>query len=315
MHTLPLVVVGGWLGAGKTTLVNHLLRHAGGRRIAVLVNDFGDVGIDADLIASSADASAGVLSLAGGCLCCSFGDDLVGTLAGLARREPPPDLALIELSGVALPDAVLRTARLCPAVQVVGTLVLADAGAVRRQAADRYVSDTVQQQLASADWLLLNKADLVGADEARATLDWLAAQAPRARVWAGQADQVAPELVLGWPDNASPEPAPHDAAQAFGGRPIGAAGRASAIFESVTVELPPGVDLQALGAALADAGSGVLRAKALAADAQGQGRLLQVAGGRWAVTPVAAPSSGRLVMIGLRGRWDPQALRGRVGQP
>ena len=94
---LPTVVIGGYLGAGKTTLVNHLLRHADGRRVAVLVNDFGDVNIDADLIEG---ADAGVLSLSGGCLCCSFGDDLVGTLLALQRRQPPPDVVLIELSGV-----------------------------------------------------------------------------------------------------------------------------------------------------------------------------------------------------------------------
>ena len=149
VDALPTVVIGGYLGAGKTTLVNHLLRHAGGRRIAVLVNDFGDIAIDAELIdATSGDASAGVLSLSGGCLCCSFGDDLVGALNGLAQRQPAPDLCLIELSGVALPAAVVRTARLALAVDIVGTLVLADASAIRAQASDRYVGDTVRQQLA-----------------------------------------------------------------------------------------------------------------------------------------------------------------------
>ena len=103
---LPTVLIGGYLGAGKTTLVNHLLRQADGRRVAVLVNDFGSINIDADLIEGS---SAGVLALSGGCLCCSFGDDLVGTLQALTRREPAPDVCLIELSGVALPAAVLRT--------------------------------------------------------------------------------------------------------------------------------------------------------------------------------------------------------------
>ncbi len=75
-QSVPAVLIGGYLGAGKTTLVNHLLRHANGRRIAVLVNDFGEVSIDADLIVG---AEGGVLSLAGGCVCCSFGSDLVGT--------------------------------------------------------------------------------------------------------------------------------------------------------------------------------------------------------------------------------------------
>ena len=105
---LPAVVVGGWLGAGKTTLVNHLLRHAGGRRIAVLVNDFGEVSIDADLIVG---AEGGLLSLAGGCMCCSWGDDLFGTLARLRAREPAPEVLLVETSGVAQPAAVARLHR------------------------------------------------------------------------------------------------------------------------------------------------------------------------------------------------------------
>jgi G3E family GTPase len=312
---LPTVVIGGWLGAGKTTLVNHLLHHAGGRRVAVLVNDFGSVNIDADLIESR---SADVLGLSGGCLCCSFGDDLVGTLNAVARREPAPDVVLIELSGVALPHAVVRTVALAPAVQCVGTLVLADAATVRTQAADRYVGDTVRQQLADADWLLLNKADLVPAGEAEACAAWLATQAPQARRWAGVATEVPPELVLGWRahDGAGEG---RSAEQAFAARPIGAAARATetaaATFDSISLALPDGADLPAIGALLASPDSGVLRAKGLARDAQGRGQALQVAGGRWAVTPAPVNGPGRLVLIGLRGRWDPQALQARLAAP
>jgi hypothetical protein len=90
---IPTLILGGYLGAGKTTLVNHLLRHANGRRIAVMVNDFGELTIDADLIEG---ADGKVLALAGGCVCCSFGSDLVGALQDVSRRDPPPDLILIE---------------------------------------------------------------------------------------------------------------------------------------------------------------------------------------------------------------------------
>ncbi|MEN9626835.1 MAG: hypothetical protein RJA10_61 [Pseudomonadota bacterium] len=308
---LPTVLIGGYLGAGKTTLVNHLLRHAGGRRVAVLVNDFGSINIDADLIDGPADgdASAGVLALSGGCLCCSFGDDLVGTLNSLARRSPTPDVCLIELSGVALPAAVRRTASLSPAAQVVGTLVLADAAEVRRQAADRYVGDTVRDQLAAADWLLLNKPDLVSAAELQATTEAVATLAPQARVWAGAAAEVAPELVLGWRALADGEAATAErsAEAAFGRRPLRAA-PATTVFDSHGQSLPDGLDLPALGQRLAQAGSGVLRAKGLARDAQGRGLLLQVAGGRVTLEPAAFAGPGRLVMIGLRGRWQPQAV-------
>ena len=309
-NVLPTVLIGGYLGAGKTTLVNHLLRHAGGRRVAVLVNDFGSINIDADLIDGAAgnDASAGVLALSGGCLCCSFGDDLVGTLNGLARRSPPPDVCLIELSGVALPATVRRTASLSPAARVVGTLVLADAAEVRRQAADRYVGDTVRQQLASADWLLLNKPDLVDAAELQATAEALADLAPQARRWAGAAAEVPPELVLGWRGTGTETPPTERSAQAaFGQRPLRAA-PAAAVFDSHSAPLPDGLDLPALGQRLAQADSGVLRAKGLARDALGRGQVLQVAGGRVTVEPAAFSGPGRLVMIGLRGHWQPQAL-------
>ncbi len=328
---LPVVLIAGYLGAGKTTLVNHLLRHAQGRRVAVLVNDFGSINIDAELIAANADddLSAGVLSLAGGCLCCSFGDDLVGTLGALARRNPPPDVCLIELSGVALPASVARTARLSPTAEVVGTLVVADAEHIQRQAADRYVGDTVRQQLHQADWLLLNKPDLVAPAALQATAAWLQRTVPQARAWAGAVDAVWPELLLGWRDGADAAggtparvaptatavgaglPQSHAADQAalasFAARPLSrrstGAGHGDETFESCSFALAAHTDLRALGARLAAADSGVLRAKGLLA-----GCLLQVAAGRWAVTPARDDTSTPLVLIGLRGRWDPQRL-------
>ena len=373
---LPVVLIAGYLGAGKTTLVNHLLRHAAGRRIAVLVNDFGSINIDADLIAANADedSSADVLSLAGGCLCCSFGDDLLGTLGTLAQRTPPPDVCLIELSGVALPASVVRTAKLSQAVEVVGTLVVADAEHIQRQAADRYVGDTVIQQLKAADWLMLNKPDLVTADALQATAAWLQRVVPHARHWAGAAQTLWPELLLGWHGSSSSSGSGSASASAsasgsgsgsgsgsasgsgsgggpglsaaagptatvaaavgdgpagtasnagtdsesldsaalasFAARPMAsrpaAAGHADAVFESCSFALAPQADLHALGVQLAAADSGVLRAKGLLG-----GQLLQVAGSRWAVTPAGACADTPLVLIGLRGRWNPQALMQR----
>ena len=317
---LPTVVIGGYLGAGKTTLVNHLLRQAAGRRIAVLVNDFGDVNIDADLIEG---AEAGVLSLAGGCLCCSFGDDLVGTLTALCQREPAPDLVLIELSGVALPAAVLRSVRLAPGIAVAGTLVLADAAELRRQAGDRYVGDTVRQQLRDADWVLVNKTDLVDATALADLLPWLQALAPGAKLMACAATELPPELVLGWratagQADAAAAPTLSDGADGLSGfraREIGSFGKPSAqsVFASRSLALAPGTDLAALGAALAAPDSGVLRAKALLADPHrldGAGWLLQVAGGRWQVTPAVVQGPGRLVLIGLNGMKSLPALAG-----
>jgi len=205
--------------------------------------------------------------------------------------------------------AVLRTVRLALDIAVVGTLVLADAAEIRRQAADRYVGDTVRQQLADADWLLLNKPDLVAEGDMQAVTQAVAALAPRARVWAGAATALPAELVLGWRGHELPEPPARSADEAFGARPMAPPpAAANAVFDSHSLGLPAGVDLAALGAELAAPDSGVLRAKGLALDTQGQGWLLQVAGGRWALTPAAVNGPGRLVLIGLRGRWDPARL-------
>ncbi|MBN8494467.1 MAG: GTP-binding protein [Burkholderiales bacterium] len=157
---IPVSVIGGYLGAGKTTLVNHLLRHAGGRRLAVLVNDFGELPID-DALIEARDGN--LLRLAGGCVCCSFGSDLLGALQQLSALSPPPQQLLLECSGVARPGAVARTLTLLPALQRDAVLVLADAESLRERAADRYVGELVQQQLAEADLIALNKCDRIDA--------------------------------------------------------------------------------------------------------------------------------------------------------
>src|SRR5436309_6782370 len=102
---VPILLVTGFLGAGKTTVVNHLLAHAAGRRIAAVVNDFGAINIDAELIAGASD---GVVSLSNGCICCSLEGDLLRTLAALLRRDPRPEFIVIETSGVADPSDIVR---------------------------------------------------------------------------------------------------------------------------------------------------------------------------------------------------------------
>ena len=114
---LPVTVIGGYLGAGKTTLVNHLLRHAEGRRLAVLVNEFGELPIDADLIEAEGDD---LISISGGCVCCSFGSDLTAALLRLAALEPRPDHVVIEASGVAIPGRSCRACRCWRAIARTG---------------------------------------------------------------------------------------------------------------------------------------------------------------------------------------------------
>ncbi|MEY2952055.1 MAG: hypothetical protein RLZZ401_142, partial [Pseudomonadota bacterium] len=229
---LPTWVIGGYLGAGKTSLINHLLRHAG-QRIAVLVNDFGDLDIDADLIEGQ-DGS--VISLAGGCVCCSFGSDLVGSLIELTQRAPPPQLLLIETSGVALPAAVARSARLAPGIELRAVVVVADAACLRERAADPYVGDTVRQQLQDADLLLLNKCDLASAGQVQALRDWLAGQVPQTPVLALHGAQLPPAVLLDL--HASDLSGPEAGAARFADQPLGAAAPpASALFETRALQL------------------------------------------------------------------------------
>ncbi|MBA3508391.1 MAG: GTP-binding protein, partial [Betaproteobacteria bacterium] len=117
--SLPLTVIGGFLGAGKTTLLNHLLGAPHGRRLAVLVNDFGPINIDAALIRSRSEDT---ISLANGCACCSVAGDLTRALIELAQRDEPPDAIVLEASGLADPHGIAQVALANPALRLDGVL-------------------------------------------------------------------------------------------------------------------------------------------------------------------------------------------------
>jgi G3E family GTPase len=307
---IPTLIVGGYLGAGKTTLVNHLLRHTGGRRIAVMVNDFGELTIDADLIEG---AEGSVLALAGGCVCCSFGSDLLGALQDVLQRQPPPDLILIETSGVALPAAVARSARLLPGLSIDGIVLMLDAETVRQRSADPYVGDLVRQQLLDADLLILNKTELCSPKALAELNAWLPSMTTAGTpvVPANQA-RVPPELVLGFHAGwaANPQGTNGDALARWAAQPItppitppiaAAADR----FVNELLELTAPLDPQQLLAALTVPDAGVVRAKGWLTDLAGQRHLLQQVGRRIELLPLA-PDAGpagadRLLVIGLAG--------------
>ena len=306
----PTLIVGGYLGAGKTTLVNHLLRNAGGRRIAVMVNDFGELTIDADLIEG---AEGSVLALAGGCVCCSFGSDLLGALQDVLQRQPQPDLILIETSGVALPAAVARSARLLPGLSIDGIVLMLDAETVRQRSADPYVGDLVRQQLLEADLLILNKTELCTPTALAELTAWLPSMTSAGTpvVPAHQA-RVPPELVLGFHADwaANPQGTNGDALARWAAQPItppitppiaAAADR----FVNELLELTAPLDPQQLLAALTAPDAGVVRAKGWLTDLAGQRHLLQLVGRRAELLPLA-PDAGpagadRLLVIGLVG--------------
>jgi len=166
---IQLTVIGGFLGAGKTTLLNRLLRDAGDRRLAVLVNDFGAINIDAELVQSR---EGEIVSLENGCICCGVGGDFIGELALLRDRPDPPAHVVVEASGVADPGAIVVLGDL-PGYRKDAAVVVADAETVRERAADAVIGHQVTGQLRAADLLVLNKTDLVDAAQLAQTRAWL----------------------------------------------------------------------------------------------------------------------------------------------
>lgn len=155
---IPFTVIGGFLGAGKTTLLNQILRNSQGVRYAVLVNDFGAINIDQSLIARHAGQT---LSLANGCICCSLANGFVKTMLKLMQHPELIDHIVVEASGVSNPQRIMDFARLDPALQEDAIVVLADALNLGDQLNDHFINETITQQIASADILLLNKTDLI----------------------------------------------------------------------------------------------------------------------------------------------------------
>ncbi len=183
---IPATVITGFLGAGKTTLIRHLIENANGRRIALIVNEFGDVGIDGDLLKACGNEACGeedIVELANGCICCTVAEDFIPTMEKLLAREAPPEHIVIETSGLALPQPLVRAfnwPEIKTRVTVDGVVTLADAEAL---AAGRFASDEAavdarrreddmldhetplgelfEDQLSCADLVVLNKTDLV----------------------------------------------------------------------------------------------------------------------------------------------------------
>ena len=192
--TIPLTVIGGYLGAGKTTLVNHLLRHSDGRRIGVIVNDFGSLAIDATLLAASAGGD--LVSLPNGCVCCTVGAGLHEALETMAAAERGLDHVVIEVRGVADPTVAAAWGTV-PPFEPAGVIVLADATSVVQRSRDRYVGGEVTRQLAGADLVVVTKTDACDEVELDAVERWITATsggAPSIRVVGGE---VPADVILG----------------------------------------------------------------------------------------------------------------------
>lgn len=188
MNKVPTTVITGFLGAGKTTLIRHLLQNAKGKRLALVINEFGDVGVDGELVRGCNDEACpddDIVELANGCICCTVADDFLPTMQKLLDRPVPPDHIIIETSGLALPKPLVKAFQwpdIRTRATVDGVIALIDADAV---AAGRFATDEValaaaraadptldhdspleelfEEQLCCADMVVLNKTDLVDA--------------------------------------------------------------------------------------------------------------------------------------------------------
>lgn len=175
---ITLTALGGYLGAGKTTLLNEILAAPPVDRIALVINDFGDINIDAELVRAR---SADTLQLTNGCVCCNLSDGMATTMRRIRAMAPAPQLAVVEVSGVGDPSAVSAWGEL-PGFRRGGALLCVDPGTVQRHAADRWVGDTVRDQIERADAIVLTKRDVRPADELLAVRSWLRDRFPGVRL-------------------------------------------------------------------------------------------------------------------------------------
>lgn len=337
---IPVTVITGFLGSGKTTLIRHLMTHSKGRRLAVLVNEFGTVGVDGDILRSCAIPDCpeeNIVELANGCICCTVADDFIPTIEALMAMPVRPDHILIETSGLALPKPLLKAFD-WPAIRskitVDGVIALADAEAVaagtfasdvhavdeQRKADesldhDTPLSEVFEDQISCADIILMSKADLAGPAglaKARAVIE---AESPRKIPILEMSEGVIdPNVVLGLDakaeDDLNARPSHHD----------GHDDHEHDDFETIVVPMPEIEDAAALVAAIEKLATEqhILRVKGYVAVKGKPMRLLvQAVGARvrhqfdrpWG----SDPRHGALVVIAEHDHVDPKAIHAVLG--
>jgi G3E family GTPase len=268
-----LGIIGGYLGSGKSTLVNRLLAGALPGRTAVVVNDFGSVNIDAALIAS---ASEDTIELTNGCICCQISDDASRTMTALAARGDLEHV-LCEVSGVGDPGQLAKW-RDFPGFSPGPVLVCADATSVQRLLRDEYVGDTVERQLAAAEVVLVTKTDLALPIETASAAEACRVAAPRARLILQDAADpgVTAAQALAAPAQDADDDGVGNVAKAHGHDGTKHAGA----HASATLECLEPVDVDALTRALASQSGSLVRAKGVVQDCSGTWHEVQLAGGR-----------------------------------
>ena len=315
---IELTVIGGYLGAGKTTLLNEILDRTDGERVAVIVNDFGTVNVDAQIIASD---DGRTWEIANGCICCDLSDGMTSAIECIRTATPPVTRIFVEVSGVGQPEVVARWGD-HPGFVRGGALVCADATSIRRDVNRKWVGGTVLSQLRGADRILLTKTDLVDEQQLREVVDWLAAHpgidaeiVDRGDVLAGgRADR--------------PETAAHNADDTVSESMDGGASRAPArVHSSWSITAASAIAPEQLCGLILDLPETVVRAKGILPNKRRPGRrfLVQYDGTRCETSEVmpddgASDGMGRLVIIAAGDHADTpeavtslaHALHGRV---
>lgn len=334
---VPVTVVTGFLGSGKTTLIQNLITNANGRKLAVLVNEFGSEGVDGEILKSCSDASCpaeNILELANGCICCTVADDFIPAMEQLLSRRVRPDHIVIETSGLALPKPLLKAfdwPEIRSRITVDGVIALADAEAVAagrfapdpaaveaQRSADQNLdhetplSEVFEDQIACAD---ITKADLAGEAGLEAAKAAIAAEMPRRvpmlPVVNGAVDaRVILGLEAAAEDDLAARPSHHDGEEEHEHND----------FASVVVELPEVADVDALVESIRRLAreQNVLRAKGYIAVAGKPMRLLlqsvgERVGHQFDMPWGTRPRRSKLVVIGEHDDIDEAGIRAGLG--
>jgi G3E family GTPase len=306
-ETIPVTIIGGYLGAGKTTLLNALLRGDHGLRLAILVNDFGSINIDAELISSS---DGETISLTNGCVCCSMVDNLAMTLLELLGRERPPQQIVIEASGVADPTRIAYYGAAHPGLRLDGLIVVVDAETIRARVHDKYVGELVVRQLAAADLLVVSKTDLIDDTQQNDVRTVLRELVPDATIATAVLGELPADVLLGIRETQTA--ANLQVATACSSN----RGDHSHQFATCRFVSEQPFSEERLRMALNSLPDAVLRAKGLLYLEGGNARttVLQLVGKRWSLEPGPSWKEGKrltaLVAIGVAGLLDTKELQG-----